>query len=295
MISTGAREALNQQLLSLRDKTLWAFDPAQVKSIKIRTGKTVVDLEKPDAGAWRWTGKPDVKVRSDRVENFLRQLKQARIVDFVQPEPKDLRALGLAPQARTEVTLVTPKGAETLFLGAEAGPQVYARQGSQGPVVKVGKELPDQIARAATTLEDRRLWTGPAADVAKVVWGPPGRTWTAVREQNHWQITGPDKTEAQQSVTRFQMGIVNFQNLEYSSLLTPAGAAGKAAYLVEFVGLGDKPIFSLEEVGKKGPGDLIVRTKSGETAGAAVISDKDFARWQQEMERLSKPPAAPAK
>ena len=117
-----------------------------------------------------------------------------------------MRAAGLAPQAKTEVTLVTPKGAESLFLGAGTGSEVYARLGRQGQVVKVGKGLPEQIARAASTLEDRRLWTGSVAEVAKVVWGVPGRTWTAVREQNHWKITGPDKAEAQQSVTRFQMG-----------------------------------------------------------------------------------------
>lgn len=293
MISTGARESLNQQLLSLRDKTLWAFDPTQIKSMKIRTGKTLVDLEKAGGGAWRWLGRADYKVRPDRVEELLRQLKQARIIDFPPAAPKDLRAAGLAPQAKTAVTLVTPQGAESLFLGAGTGSEVYARQGVQGQVVKVGKELPEQIARMVSTLEDRRLWTGSAAEVAKVVWGLPGRTWTAVREQNQWKISGPDQAEAQQSVTRFQMGLSSFQNLEYSSLLPQAGAAGKESYLVEFLGQGDKPIFRLEEVGKKGETELIVRTKAGETMAAAVIPRKDFVRWQQEMERLSKPPANP--
>ena len=41
---------MNQQVLSLRDKTLWAFDPTQIKSIQIRTDKTKVDLEKTGAG-----------------------------------------------------------------------------------------------------------------------------------------------------------------------------------------------------------------------------------------------------
>ena len=205
MINTGARESLNQQVLSLRDKTLWAFDPTQVKSIKIRIDKTVVDLEKT-AGAWRWVGRADYKVRADRVEELLGRLQRARIIDFPRAGPKDLRAVGLAPQAKTEVTLVTPKGAESLFLGAGTGSEIYARLGPQGQVVKVGKGLPEQIARAVTTLEDRRLWAGSVAEVGKVVWGPPGRTRTAVREENSWKITGPDKAEAQQSVMRFQTG-----------------------------------------------------------------------------------------
>ena len=295
VINTGARESLNQQLLSLRDKTLWPFDPTQIKSIQIRTDKTKVDLEKTGAGAWRWVGRADYKVRADRVEELLRQLQRARIIDFPLAEPKDLRAAGLAPQAKTAVTLMTPQGAESLFLGAGTGSEVYARLGPQGQVVKVGKGLPEQIARAASTLEDRRLWTGSVAEVAKVVWGLPGRTWTAMREQNQWKISGPDQAEAQQAVTRFQMGLTSFQSLEYSSLLPQAGAAGKESYLVEFLGLGNKPLFRLEEVGKKGETELIVRTKSGETLGAAVIPRKDFVRWQQEMERLSKPPANPMK
>lgn len=293
VINTGARESLNQQVLSLRDKTLWAFDPTQVKSIKIRIDKTVVDLEK--TGAWRWVGRADYKVRADRVEELLRQLQRAQIIDFPRVGPKDLRAAGLAPQAKTEVTLVTPKGAESLFLGAGTGSEIYARLGPQGQVVKVGKGLPEQIARAVTTLEDRRLWTGSVAEVGKVVWGLPGRTRTAVREANFWKISGPDQAEAQQAVTRFQMGITSFQRLEYSSSLPQTGAAGKESYLVEFLGLGDKPIFRLEEVGKKGETELIVRTKSGETMGAAVIPRKDFVRWQQEMDRLSTPPANPVK
>ena len=34
----------------------------------------MVDLEKTGAGAWRWAGRADYKVRADRVEELLRQL-----------------------------------------------------------------------------------------------------------------------------------------------------------------------------------------------------------------------------
>jgi hypothetical protein len=292
VINTGARESLNQQVLSLRDKTLWAFDPTQVKSIKIRTDKTVVDLEKTDAGAWRRVGRADFKVRTGRVEELLRQLQRARIIDFPQAEPKDLRAAGLAPQAKTEVTLVTPKGAESLFLGAGtgSGSEVYARQGGQGQVVKAGKELPEQIAKAASNLEERRLWAGNAAEVGKVVWGPPGKTWTAMRDQGAWKVIGPDQAEFTQSPRLAEQAIRNFQNLEYSSLLPQAGAAGKESYLVEFLGVADKPLFRLEAFGKKGEAGVETRTMTGDATMTAVIPQQNLAQWQAEMDRLTKPP-----
>ena len=71
LINTAARDSLNQQLVSLRDKTLWAFDPAQVKSLKLRIDKTQVALESTGPNAWRQAGKPAFRVRSDRVVQLL--------------------------------------------------------------------------------------------------------------------------------------------------------------------------------------------------------------------------------
>jgi hypothetical protein len=292
MISTGTREALNQQAASLRDKTLWAFDPAQVKSIKIKIDKTLVDLEKT-GGDWRWVGRAGYKVRADRVGELLRQLKQARIAEFPSAAPKDLRAAGLAPQAKTQVTLVTPQGAESLFLGGGTA-EVYARLGPQGQVVKVGKGLPEQIARAATTLEDRRLWSGAIMEVGTVVWGASGKNWTAVRTPDSWKITGPDKVEVKQDSQRLQMALVNFQNLEYAKLLPQAAPPGKEAFTLEFYDLAGKPLFNLAELAKKGD-SVEVLAKSGNTAMAAAVPQNNFTRWQQELTRLTTPPPNPVK
>ncbi len=294
MISTGAREALNQQVLSLRDKTLWAFDPTQVKSIKIRIDKTAVDLEKAEAGDWRWVGRAGYKVRGERVGELLQQLQRAQIMEFPPAAPKDLRAAGLAPQAKTQVTLVTPKGAESLFLGAGTGAEVYARLGPQGQVVKVGKGLPEQVARAATTLEDRRLWSGSIKEVGTVVWGASGKNWTAVRTPDSWKITGPDKIEVKQDSQRLQLILSNFQNLEYSKLLPQAATPGKKAFTVEFYDLAGKPMFNLVELAKKGD-SVEVLVRSGNTTMAAAVPQKNFTRWQEEMTRFTTPPPNPVK
>jgi hypothetical protein len=270
---------------------LWAFDPGRVKSLQLRTAKTQVSLAKTDAGNWRWEGRPDFRVRPDRVEQLLRRLSEARITGF-PPAPKDLKAVGLAPPP-TEVSVATPQGVQTLFIGARVKEGYYARVGNQGPVVQVGLSVPDEIARTIPILEDRRLWSGALMEVRKVVWGTPGKTWTATKELDFWKLTGPDKAEFKQSAPRVEMALVNFQNLEYSSLLPQAGAPGNAAFTLEFFDGAGKPMFKLEELGQPGQAGVVVRTQAGDTVGVAVVSQQNFSRWQEEMARLTTPPPQP--
>ncbi len=64
LVAAGVRDALDQPLDALRDKTLWAFDPGRVKSLQLRTAKTQVSLAKTDGrnlalgGAARFPGAP---------------------------------------------------------------------------------------------------------------------------------------------------------------------------------------------------------------------------------------------
>ena len=84
----------------------------------------------------------------DELES-LRQLHAARIKEFLDQPPKNLRTVGLAPAPRTEVTLMTGKGSETLWLGARKDSGVYARNGMDGPVVLVDQGLAEGLARVA--------------------------------------------------------------------------------------------------------------------------------------------------
>ena len=292
LVAAGVRDALDQPLDALRDKTLWAFDPGRVKSLQLRTAKTQVSLTKTAAGTWRWEGRPDFRVRPDRVEQLLRRLSEARITRF-PPAPKDLKAVGLAPRAPTEVSVATPQGVQTLFIGARVKEGYYARVGDQGPVVQVGLSVPDEIARTIPILEDRRLWSGALMEVRKVVWGTPGKTWTATKELDFWKLTGPDKAEFKQSAPRVEMALVNFQNLEYSSLLPQAGVPGNAAFTLESFDGAGKSLFKLEELGQPGQAGVVVRTQAGDTVGRAVVSQQNFSRWQEEMARLTTPPPQP--
>jgi hypothetical protein len=231
-------------------------------------------------------------VRSDRVEELLRELRETWITDFSDSAAPDLQAAGLAPQAGIEITLTTDQGAQSLRLGSATPRGVYARLGAQGQVVQVNKKLPEQINRTLAGLEDRRLWSGLVPEVGKVVWGTPGQEWTAVRERDDWKLTGAGKAPLKQNPARLEMALIDFQKLDYLRLLPASEASGQVTFTLELFDRAGKSLFRLEESGNPAGSETEVRTVSGEARGTAVVSRKGFQEWREEMARLTTPPPA---
>jgi hypothetical protein len=295
LISRGSKDSLDLSLTALRDKTLIAFKPAEIKSIKIKTGPTEVQLERTGLAAWNWVGRPGFKVRGDRVEALLRDLESARVSDFLAKQPENLQAAGLAPQPQTEITLVSDQGQVGLWLGAKKDNGVYARTGPAAPVVVANKNLGEDIAKAVSSLEDRRLFAGPLAEVHKIVWGTAAKQWTAVKEAQKWKLTGPEKAVVEQPGIRVEMALRSLQNLEYDKLLPATGlAAGAEAYKIELFDAGGKPLFQLSEVGAAGKDEVKVLARQGEKTEAAAVAQQQFLQMQGQLVRLTAlPPKLP--
>ncbi len=290
MITRGSKDSLDRQLLALRDKTLLAFISGEVKGLKIKSGKKAVDLEKTGNQTWRWVGRPDFRVRGDRVEKLLRNLHLGRAKNFLEEPPGNLAALGLVPARQTEITVVTPAGDQTLFLGAKKDDAAYARRGAAGPVVLVDAALPDEIDKTLASLEDRRLWSGDIPAVHQVVWGPPGQTWTARKDkdQHTWKITGPDQAATQQSSVRLEMALWNFQKLEGAPMPPRAGIpTAPPTFVLELLDQAGKPLLHLEEVGALGKTALKVITRVGDKTETALVPTAPFRQWQEEMHRMT--------
>jgi hypothetical protein len=291
LISKGSKDSLDLGLTALRDKTLIAFKPAEVKTIKIKIGKAAVELVRTGIAAWQWAGRPDFKVRGDRVEALLRDLESARISDFLARQPENLPAAGLAPRPQTEITLVTEKGQVSLQLGAKKDSGEYARTGPAAPVIVANKNLGEDISKAVVSLEDRRLFAGALAEVHKVVWGLAAKQWTAVKEAQKWRLTGPEKATLEQPAIRMEMALRSLQNLEADKLLSATGlSAGAEAYKIELFDVGGKPLFQLSEVGVAGKDEVkVLATQGGKTVAVAMAKQK-FQQVQGDLGRLTTPP-----
>jgi hypothetical protein len=252
-IPMGSKDSLDRQLLALRDKTLLPFILSEVKGLRVKNPKSTLTLEKTDPQTWVWVGRPDFRVRGDRAEKLLRFLLPAKTPGAL---PKKLTTLDLDPKRRTEITVTTPAGDLTLWLGAKKDDAVYARLGAEGAVVLVDASLADGVGKTLASLEDRRLWSGAIAAVHQAVWGPPGKTWTARKDQGAWKLTGPDQAATQQPAARLEMALWNFQKLEYEKILPPKDTPkGPSAFGLDLLDQDGKPLLHLRRSELRGKTD----------------------------------------
>jgi hypothetical protein len=287
LISGGDKDSLDRGLPALRDKVLLAFSPPQVKAVKIKSGKTAVHLERTGSQTWRWAGR-ESPVRSDKVEALLRQLDQIRIKEFVADAPKDLKSFGLTPQPQLEITVVTDQGQETLDLGKTGPKGTYARVQSKGEIVAINPASAENLIKATSQLEDRRLWPGAASQAHKLVWGPPDKLWTAVKEKESWKLSGPDKQEMRQPAARLESALWRLGQVEYQNPL-PALTGKQEAYRLEIYDSAGQLLFRLEDWGQTGAAHE-VRARVGDLTRTYLVPLKEYRDWQEDMNRLAVPP-----
>jgi hypothetical protein len=192
--------------------------------------------------------------------------------------------------------VATPAGDQTLWLGARQGDGVYARIGAAGPVVVIDPSLAEALDKTLASLEDRRLWSGDIAAVHQAAWGPPGKTWTAKKDQDAWKISGPDQAATQQPAARLEMALWNFQKLESDKTPPPKDAPkGPPAFVLDLLDKDGKPLFHLEQVGAPVKDRLVVRTQEDKTTVTVLAAQAPFRQWQEEMARLTASAAKPEK
>lgn len=293
VINSGEKESLDRQEKDLRDKALFTFAPAKVKSLRLKIkGAKDVHLEKTGPKSWRWVGREKFPVRGDRVEELVRLLHLAKAKEFVNDAPQSLKPYGLAPP-RGEVAVVVDKEPQRLLLGEKTKQGEYARKAPAGPVVVTDKDLLARLAKTLDTLEDRRLWRGQGAAVKKVIWGPPDKTWQGIKEKDFWKITGPGKKEFKQPAVLLEVGLWKLQTLELIRPVTPKSPAAKPLYVLELDDEKGKPLFRLEELGREKNKEVLVRVKVGDKTETGLAPEKTYLDFQQEMTRLTRPPHGP--
>jgi hypothetical protein len=292
IISAADKESLDRPLTAWRDKTLLAFTPDKVKALKIRVDAHHVDLQKTSPDAWTWLGKEQIRVRADRVDSLLRRLDLARIKDFIIefPGAKDLASCGLAPRPKGEIILEEGEHKAALLLGDTQKDAIYARRGSGGPIFLVEERLKKDIGQALSGLEDRRLWTGALSEVHKLSWGTPAKTWTAIKEEKSWRLTGPTNETLSQTPLRVEMALQRFQDLEDLRRWPEAKPAEPQGFVFELQNAADQLLVRLVETAGPDADKVEVSLEQPGKMERALISRKTYQGFKEDLDRLTQKP-----
>jgi hypothetical protein len=307
VIPASSKESLDRSLADLRNRNLFDFAAEQVKGLRVKTPESQVTLEKK-GDQWRLVGRKNFEVYGERLERLLRYVSLARVKEFVADAPQDLSRYGFDPPA-VEITVVTDKGDQRLWLGARKKGEVYARRGDQGPVVLMEDLLFDLFTAPLESvaalqknplwsevrgsfpqyLQDRRIWRGEVKNVATLTWGPPGKTWTAARDQEFFNLSGPDNQKVRQPAIRVELALLKLRKLETEGKGASPVPQAQVKYSLELQNQSGQTIFRLAKLSESK--DLVkVRYASGAKAPRVdLVSRKAYDQWQQDMERLSKP------
>lgn len=120
LTSAPVKSGLLLEAGTLRDKTLWDFDPADVQRVDSTLGAGFT-LERGKDGAWQVTRPTRKPAKGDEVKSYLNSLKELRIEKFVDEGGKDLAKYGL-DQGRVELRTSRQGAPLQLTRGKEEAP-----------------------------------------------------------------------------------------------------------------------------------------------------------------------------
>ncbi len=189
------RLGMTKEVKDLRDKTVIAFQPNEVKKIAIQGQDKEIVLAKTDSG---WSLEKPVSGKADdaQVQTFLSTMQTIRAQDFVGQPAADLHEYGLTPPQLT-VTLTggTDTTTKTLLIGGEkeqdkAGKLRYLKRGENATIFLVADAMLRDVHKSLDDFRDKTIARFPQDQATKVeVKRQDGQNFTLTRgADKKWSI-----------------------------------------------------------------------------------------------------------
>ncbi|HET8946122.1 MAG TPA: DUF4340 domain-containing protein [Candidatus Polarisedimenticolia bacterium] len=154
VVSAAAGDLASKDLLSLRDKSLLAFDPWKVMGLTIERGRETITLQKPAEG-WKLAQPVEAPADGPAITDLLSALERARATKFVveKATDADLKAHGFVPPA-ARVTILQEgwDTAKTIEFGAEEAGARQARTVGKDGIVALLPEFWTKLTAPAGDL-----------------------------------------------------------------------------------------------------------------------------------------------
>ncbi|MBI5747602.1 MAG: DUF4340 domain-containing protein [Nitrospinae bacterium] len=267
-VLADARAEADQSLYYFRDKTIFKTEPNMVDKVEILKDNKKIKCELPMEGKWNIIS--PIKGRADMIKiiEIVSKFKDSEIKEFIDEEPKDLKAYGLYPvKTKLSIWLSGDESpTETVFIGDRDKKKrgYFAKLEKKDNVFLIEENMVDLLPVDAEELRERSILFFEEEKVNKIEIKYPDREIVVAKTPEfEWKTLKPRESEFDFNIVKeFLKNIREFKIKEFVS----EGHEGLKTY-----GL-DRPAIKLLiwEEGNKTPHELNIGSISGKGDGIYV-------------------------
>jgi len=211
VIDEMVKNAINKSVYDLRDKTIIAIVPEDVKTMKLisSAGEIVCEQEERDR-IWQIKKPAEYKGDKTKIEDIIRKINSSKVKEFVEPlrEKKeeatevtqkqiDLSEYGLDnPMITVELTK-KDNSQHQLLLGKidEKTKNYYAKIGASEQIFEVEEGLINELSAGLTKLRDKTLFDFDVDKVERLVVKSAKGLIDAKKKDEKWLLTSLNDKE----------------------------------------------------------------------------------------------------
>jgi hypothetical protein len=256
LLPSYLKTSLEKKLIDLRDKSVFQFESADVKTIRVRSGETEWEARRAEDG-WSFESPFRAQAKKSSLDSILSSLAGLRAKDFLAEDKTadDLKKYGLDKPA-IQVSLAMPAADKTVvFSFQKKGDATYATSSASNKIVSCDGYVLSDLEKKPADLREKQVASFYSWEAEKLAVKREGLALTAVREKTkdggeRWTREGEPKKELDKAkVDEF---LRKLEYLEAAEFIDNPGALGP-------YGL-DKPAVEIE-ITTRGSDDKTSLTK----------------------------------
>lgn len=303
LTASSFRTGVDKQPKDLRDKTIVAFNDADVTALTLRgegDSGGAVELAKKN-GEW-WIEQPAAyRADNNAVRALLSTIRNLRATDFANdnPAPADLAADGLAPPQRQLVLHLGADRTVTLDVGRPTEQGLYVKAGDRPTVFVVGKWVASDLGKGVNELRDKTLLTfDPTAAGSIAVTRADGANFTLASKDGAWSLTAAEAPTNPAAATAFVGALSRLAGSQVLAESAPDPAAyglAAPAITVRVTGRDSKPIGTvrLGTISPDPPATQHTAQRDGDPA-VMLLGEFQFNQLDKKPDDFTRPPQAAA-
>lgn len=208
-------DKIDKDLKEFRDPKLERFTKDDVTQISIECEDKSVLLHRDNEDQdWKMTKPEEMEADDDEGDDFLDDLSDLDIEDWVEDKPKDLAKYGLdkpwatitlteggkVKEENGKKTQPTPSTQKTIIIGKSKDDKTrYAKRKDEPNIFLVKSEDLKALPKGYLAFISKEIFDFSTSDVKKITLERDGKLLIAKREEDSWNLLSPVKAKADKS------------------------------------------------------------------------------------------------